>query len=170
MEFEFEIKGQPHKITLDKKEGKMYIESDDKKIEIDYQEISENCISLLIGKEHYTVYHARAQGKCYVSVQGEDYIIEPVKKARGKAAADLGDHAENIICAPMPGKVLKLMVKEGDKVRKKQSLVIVEAMKMEHEVRAPFDATVTKVNFSEGQMVDTESPIIELQKEEEQKL
>ncbi|OGF67024.1 MAG: hypothetical protein A2Y62_10725 [Candidatus Fischerbacteria bacterium RBG_13_37_8] len=165
MEFEFEIKGQPHKIIMEQKEGKTFIESSDKKVEIDYKEISENCFSLLIGQESYTIYHARSKEKLYVSIQGEEYIIEPIKKAKGKIGIDLPEHAENIIFAPMPGKILKISVKEGDKVRKKQSLLIVEAMKMEHDVRAPFEAIVAKVYFSEGQMVDTDSPILELQKE-----
>jgi len=59
---------------------------------------------------------------------------------------------------------LKIKVNAGDRVTKKQSLIIVEAMKMEHDIRAPFDAIVTKINFSEGQIVDTQSPIIELEK------
>jgi biotin carboxyl carrier protein len=65
----------------------------------------------------------------------------------------------------MPGRILKIMVSEGEKVKKKQSLVIVEAMKMEHEIKSVLDGIVKKVNFQENQMVDTEEPIMELEQE-----
>lgn len=69
------------------------------------------------------------------------------------------------IYAPMPGKIVKLLVKEGDKVVEKQPMVIVEAMKMEHQVNSAAVGTVKKVNFADGDQVNTETPIIELELE-----
>ncbi len=66
------------------------------------------------------------------------------------------------VYAPMPGKVVKLLVKEGDEVTKKQPLVIVEAMKMENQVNSPSDGKVKIINFADGDQVDTDTPIIEL--------
>jgi biotin carboxyl carrier protein len=66
------------------------------------------------------------------------------------------------IYAPMPGKIVKLLVKEGDEVKEKQPMVIVEAMKMENQVNAMADGKVKRINFSDGDQVDTETPIIEL--------
>ncbi|MCJ7577768.1 MAG: biotin/lipoyl-binding protein, partial [candidate division Zixibacteria bacterium] len=68
---------------------------------------------------------------------------------------------------PMPGKIVKILVREGDKVRKGQGLVIVEAMKMENEIRSPGAGIVKKINFKEGNLVDTADLIIELEPEEE---
>lgn len=66
------------------------------------------------------------------------------------------------IYAPMPGKIVKLLVKEGDKVTQKQPMVIVEAMKMENQVNSPSDGVVKKINFKDGEQVGTETAIIEL--------
>ena len=58
------------------------------------------------------------------------------------------------ITAPMPGKVVRLLVKAGDDVKARQGLVVVEAMKMENELRAARDGRVREVLVTEGQSVD----------------
>jgi biotin carboxyl carrier protein len=82
----------------------------------------------------------------------------------GATSAGVTGHAgeKDKIYAPMPGKIVKLYVKKGDQVREKQAMVIVEAMKMEHQVNAAADGIVKTVNFAEGDQVDTETPIVEL--------
>ena len=58
------------------------------------------------------------------------------------------------IVAPMPGKVVRVLVKAGDEVKARQGLVVVEAMKMENELRAARDGRVREVSVAEGQSVD----------------
>jgi len=58
------------------------------------------------------------------------------------------------VVAPMPGKVVRVLVKPGDDVKARQGLVVVEAMKMENELRAPRDGRVRDVAVAEGQSVD----------------
>ncbi len=66
---------------------------------------------------------------------------------------------EGALVAPMPGKVLKLAVAEGDSVSTGDVLVVLEAMKMEHELVAPADGTVSELRVAEGDQVDAGSPI-----------
>jgi len=66
----------------------------------------------------------------------------------------------NNLFAPMPGKVLKINVKEGEKVKRGTVLLVVEAMKMENNIVAGTDAIVEKLNVSEGEMVDTDKQLI----------
>jgi len=58
------------------------------------------------------------------------------------------------VLAPMPGKVVKVLVKPGDEVKARQGLVVVEAMKMENELRSPKDGRVAEVLVSEGASVE----------------
>jgi len=83
----------------------------------------------------------------------------------GEFSSGAGGHAieKDKIYAPMPGKIVKLLVKEGDRVVQKQPMVIVEAMKMENQVNSPSDGVVKKVNFQDGDQVGTETAIIELE-------
>ncbi len=61
--------------------------------------------------------------------------------------------------APMPGKIVKVLVAEGDVVRTGQALVIMEAMKMEHSIGAPHDGVVAEVRVAEGEQV-TEGHVV----------
>jgi 3-methylcrotonyl-CoA carboxylase alpha subunit len=83
------------------------------------------------------------------SFDGEIYTHEVVEKgARAKAR-----HREQSTAAPMPGVVLKILVAAGDVVTKGTPLLILEAMKMEHQIVAPTDGTVTAINCREGELV-----------------
>ena len=68
--------------------------------------------------------------------------------------------ATGAIQAPMPGKVVKTLVKEGDEVTAGQGIIVVEAMKMENELRAPADGTVKSVLVNEGQNVDAGQDLV----------
>ena len=69
---------------------------------------------------------------------------------------------ENVVTAPMPGKVLRILVREGDEVKVGQGLLVLEAMKMENEIPSPKDGVVKKILVKEGDTVDTGQPLIEL--------
>ena len=78
--------------------------------------------------------------------------------ARPRAAAGPED-----VRAPMPGKVVKVLVKPGDLVQASQGLVVVEAMKMENELRSPREGRVKAVHVSEGQAVEGQEPLVTLE-------
>ena len=66
------------------------------------------------------------------------------------------------VTSPMPGNILSVSVKEGDSVKEGQQLMILEAMKMENEIKAPKDATVISVNVTKGESVDTGTLLVTL--------
>ncbi|MBC7094877.1 acetyl-CoA carboxylase biotin carboxyl carrier protein subunit [Thermococcus sp.] len=69
---------------------------------------------------------------------------------------------ESVISAPMPGKILRVLVREGDQVKVGQGLLVLEAMKMENEIPSPKDGVVKRILVKEGETVDTAQPLIEL--------
>ncbi|MCY8612821.1 biotin/lipoyl-containing protein, partial [Bacillus haynesii] len=70
----------------------------------------------------------------------------------------------NHIAASMPGTVIKLLVSEGDQVKKGDHLMINEAMKMETTVQAPFSGTVENIHVTNGEAIQTGDLLIELKK------
>mgnify|MGYP003115248036 CR=1 FL=1 len=83
---------------------------------------------------------------------GQSFVFE--RQSRGSGAAAAGGGA---ILAPMPGKVIAVDVADGDTVTAGQRLMVLEAMKMEHALTAPFGGTVTDLNASEGGQVQVEA-------------
>jgi biotin carboxyl carrier protein len=168
MELQLNIDQKIHKVEIDLKDGKYLVKLGDKQHQVDSQRISENCLSLLVDGKAYTIFIADDKTKRYISVQGEQFCVEEAKaETQTRSMADASTlRGIPTISSPMPGKIVKILVREKEKVRKNQSLVIVEAMKMENEIRSPNAGIVKKINFKEGDLVDAAEPIVELESEE----
>ena len=87
-----------------------------------------------------------------------NYRIRFAKSSRG---AKGGAHAGGL-SSPMPGKVVTVLVKEGDKVKKGDLLMMLEAMKMEHKILSPVDGIVKKILFHEGERVGQDCELLEV--------
>lgn len=83
-----------------------------------------------------------------------EFALQDPRKALLAAAAGAAASG-GILTAPMPGKVVKLLVKEGDLVAEAQPLLIMEAMKMQNELRATSAGRVSKITVQEGATVET---------------
>ena len=81
------------------------------------------------------------------------------KPAAAPAAAPAATGEGEVVSCPMPGTILDVKVKVGDAVKKGQVLMILEAMKMENEIMAGCDGTVTSVNVQNGQSVENGTPL-----------
>jgi biotin carboxyl carrier protein len=103
-----------------------------------------------------------APGRLVVRV-GSIPVAVTLNGGRGRKAesARTGDGPQRL-AAPMPGKVVRVLVHPGDTVRARQPLIVVEAMKMENELRAVRDGQVAKVHVEEGVSVDAGALLIEL--------
>jgi pyruvate carboxylase subunit B len=89
-----------------------------------------------------------------------DPRLERLARAGQRQRASAGPEA---VRAPMPGKVVKVLVKPGETVAANQGLVVVEAMKMENELRSPRGGKVQSVHVAEGQAVEAQEPLVTLE-------
>jgi len=99
---------------------------------------------------------ARTGDTWWVHIDGRAHEVVFHEQGR-KASA-----SEGSLRAPMPGTVLQVMAKEGQRVREGQHLMTLEAMKMEHKILAPKPGEITKVHFSEGDRADMGSSLVEI--------
>jgi biotin carboxyl carrier protein len=168
VDYEFLIDDVMKKISLEKKEGRYLVKDEETAYEADIRPISPGIISILIGEKSFRVYVVNDGDKMYVNFQGYNLTVQEPSDDSGSALAGVEGSQEDklVVKAPMPGKVIKINVRENEEVRKNQTLAIVEAMKMENEIKSAIDGTVKKIHVSEGDLVDSEKALIELANEE----
>lgn len=91
---------------------------------------------------------ARSGDERWIWIDGHVHHLKLENPNRKRAAAPEGE-----LTAPMPGQVLKVFVGAGDAVQKNQTLIVLEAMKMQYEITAPRDGVVQRVHATEGEQV-----------------
>jgi glutaconyl-CoA/methylmalonyl-CoA decarboxylase subunit gamma len=144
-------------------EGRLSVAFDGRRAEADWVEIAPGAYSILLGGRSYDVRIERglgegeADGNVYTARVGRRvYRLELRDRRRrrhaGTAAAGAGPQE---ILAPMPGRIVKALVEEGQQVAQGDSLLVIEAMKMQNEIRAPRAGRVEKIYAAEGQGVET---------------
>ncbi|MCF6191768.1 MAG: hypothetical protein L3J76_01355 [Candidatus Hydrothermae bacterium] len=100
----------------------------------------------------------------WMQVRGRIYAVE-VHAQRTEPMSRR--HADPLIRSPMTGKVIRVQVRSGDRVRSGDVVITVEAMKMEYHLEAPFDAQVEAVEVQEGDLVDQDQVLVRLSPLEE---
>ena len=102
-------------------------------------------------------------GRLLVFYEGQAFAFDLPGAGGGAAAAAASDGA---LISPMPGKIISVDARQGDKVAKGQKLVTLEAMKMEHSLTAPFDGIVAELNAVEGAQVTEGTLLARIEKGE----
>ena len=136
---------------------------DGRRVEVDAVKVG-HAWSLLVAHRSYEVFlDARAPGELVAHVNGRAVTVRGGLKRFGARRVQKGSaetQTQRNVTAPMPGRVARVLVKVGDLVNARQGLVVVEAMKMENELRSPRAGTVVEVRASEGALVDANSVLV----------
>lgn len=128
---------------------------------IDLQPIDDQYLySLLLDGVSYEVFVERLAGVYYVTIAGDRFAVE-VEDERLRRLRQVGQvsHDEQgvaIVTAPMPGQVVRVLAEPGSEVTADQPVVILEAMKMENEVRSPRAGVLQQVAVVPGQVVNAD--------------
>lgn len=149
-------------IEIESLEGdQLKIVSGDKEWVVDVHRAGPEHYSLIQDGKSYDLRFFCREDEIQAFLQGEHVYFQlddakaHVRKGRKDVGGKAGIEGKAEIKAQMPGKVVALKVKKGDKVENGQGVVVVEAMKMENEIAAPKTGTVTDVKVDEGDSVDT---------------
>ncbi len=104
------------------------------------------------GTSHEAVVHI-TQGRCRVRLDGRLFEVVTEQPRRGKARESIAGE-QSQIRAVMPGRVLRVMVEQGQTVQARQGLVVVEAMKMENEITSPRAGVAKEIRVAPGRTVE----------------
>lgn len=121
---------------------------------------------LLDGESHRVLATRLDDGRWDLHLRGRRFVAEAIdertRAIREMAAASAGSAGPRPIRAPMPGLVVQLEVSVGDRLEAGQGVAIVEAMKMENELKAEAPGVVTHIHVQPGQAVEKDQVLIEL--------
>ena len=110
-------------------------------------------------------FEAEPGGGCIVHVDAEPVrlrLLDSPTSGRMRVLKSAASAGGSTVVAPMPGRIVKVLVKAGDRVEPRQRLVVIEAMKMENELRAPHAGTVAVVHAVEGALVEAKAVLVAL--------
>jgi biotin carboxyl carrier protein len=155
MLYDVTIDGKNYRLDLNRAEGRWSCRLDGRNVEVDAILIRPDVLSLRVGDLAYEVKSERVVNDLHLWVGSARFAVEvrDPRSLRGRTRAGV-DHGSRKITAPMPGKVVRLLVREGDEVEPGRGVAIVEAMKMQNEIKSPKRGTVQKVLVSEGAAVN----------------
>lgn len=154
--YDAQVDGRTLRVEVRGKDACYTVSLGDRTLEVDYQETGRGFANLLIEGRSYDVGISREPGGYRVVLAEDDLLVELADAARGDAAARRSPASGPLrVTAPMPGKIVRVLVKAGDQLAAEQGLLVVEAMKMENELRAPRAGRVREICVRDGQAVET---------------
>jgi biotin carboxyl carrier protein len=169
MLYEINLENRTAQVELLNKTGnKAMITVDGKKYDIDIMMVEKGVYSILYNDHSYNVelVEGETSKKYVVNIFARTFnveIIDAETKYRHSRLQGLEHEGENDLSSPMPGKVVKIPVKVGDHVSSGQTLIVVEAMKMQSEFKAKADRVVKEILVREGDTIDAHQVMIKLE-------
>ncbi|MBZ0170634.1 Glutaconyl-CoA decarboxylase subunit gamma [Candidatus Methylomirabilis lanthanidiphila] len=158
MTYSAELQGTTHKLAVKGMGSPVPVQIDGKTYEVDFSAVDGSLLSLLVmGRSYEADVVEEADGVLTVWVQGETYRIEYQEEGRrprrGAGVAGHGASGRQVITAPMPGKVVAVLVSPEQEVSAGQGVIVIEAMKMENELKACRPGIIKEIKAQEGTAV-----------------
>ena len=161
MTFEVEVNGRPRTVSIERlRTGHFTVTVDGVSTLVDAERIGEFGVSLLFPDAGHTSEAVQIAptpngGERLAVWQGVAVPVTLNGRRLGSSAAGGGTpHGEQKVTAPMPGRVVRVLVAEGDEVEARQPVVVIEAMKMENELRSPVAGRVREISAAAGASVE----------------
>jgi biotin carboxyl carrier protein len=160
--FDLEIGGRVRRVRVERQDAHYQVAVDDRIFLVDSRAVNRETLSLLVQDGDGSVRSVDASvqprpgsSTLDVSVSGQTLPATLLTRVGARAAeGGASGSGPQQVLAPMPGKVVRVMVAPGDSVEPRQGLVVIEAMKMENELRAARAGRVKTVRAAEGQSVE----------------
>ncbi|HTB92977.1 MAG TPA: biotin/lipoyl-containing protein [Candidatus Sulfotelmatobacter sp.] len=161
MKFEIQLTGaggkRNHVVELEERNGLSTVSLDGHLVDADAIQIGPNVVSVMLGGQSFELHISRSpDGTLKLRCGPHEFSAEIIdtRAWRGRKHGAVEVEGRQEIPAPMPGKVVRVLVAVGDAVEAGQGLLVVEAMKMQNEIRSPKSGKVERLLVKEGQAVN----------------
>ncbi len=164
MQYDVQVNGRLRQVVVTRRDGLFVCAVDGREWVVDAARVGRHVLSLLMSNGNGGAVASREVSLAVDAVAGGVVVgigslpvpaaLQTRRKWGSKSDGLAGGTGPQRIVAPMPGKIVRVLARPGDPVQPRQSVVVVEAMKMENELRASRDGVVTEVLVKEGQSVE----------------
>jgi biotin carboxyl carrier protein len=153
MRYSVSIAGKTFEVDLIGSRGSWECAVNGRKLPLDVREIGPGSLSLLLDGKSYAV---RREPEHVVFVNNRPYpaTVEDPRSWRGRQGRDSSHAGPQKLTSSMPGKVVRILAREGEQVQAGQGIVVLEAMKMQNEIMTPKAGTLQKLHAREGANVN----------------
>ena len=161
MTYEVLINGKPHRVELAQEHSQWRGTVDGRSVSVDAVLVRPGVLSLILDGISYEVKRENTAGQerpaetqLWVGDRVYLALVRDRRSLQSHRASGSAAEGTKTIIAPMPGKVVRILVQEGDQVQAGQGVAVVEAMKMQNELKSPKQGAVQKVVAAEGDSVN----------------
>jgi biotin carboxyl carrier protein len=155
MKYEVEINGRQMSVELEQRNGRLQARVGPREYDLEVVSPEEGVYTFLAGDRVYEAsVWSLEPNSLRVKIGGHLFSIKIIDRRHRRPALDHGSEGRQNLIAPMPGKVVRVLLGAGDKVTVGQGVVVVEAMKMQNEIKSPKSGHVIEVRVIEGATVN----------------
>jgi len=156
MVYDITVDGKAYRLELERAEAGWRCRLDGHDIEMDAVLARRDVLSVLIAGKAYEIKREHTATDMHLWVGSVRYLAElrDPRSLRGRKGTDADEKGPKKLLAPMPGKVVRVLIGEEQPVEVGQSILVVEAMKMQNEIKSPKKGTVRKIVAAEGANVN----------------
>lgn len=162
MNFEVIVNNKEYNVEIERKEKSFLVKIDAEEFDVDATILKKALYSLIVSNKSYLTNIKSEENIYLVDVNSESFEIEVLDEAAKRMAQKKKEPeaGKQIIKAPMPGKIVKILVKEGEEVEPGSGMIVVEAMKMENELKSSSKGIVKEISVEEGVVVNAGDTLI----------
>jgi biotin carboxyl carrier protein len=160
MYYRFQSAGNIYGISIEHQGEGFRATLEGKTVDLEILDIQPGKVSIRVDGRPATLHWANDGSRKWISLDGCTYLIEKPSGRAGQPGREIA--STGIQRSPMPAQVRSIEVIEGDRVKQGQTLVLLEAMKMEIRIKAPHPGQVARILVDAGQTVDKDQELVEL--------
>lgn len=165
MIYEVTIAGKAHKVELARAGTGWHCKLDGRELPLDISSTRNGVLSILINGKSYEVKQetTATESNIVVGNQRFEAIVRDPRSLRSRRSASAGEEGIKKVIASMPGKVVRILAPVGTAVEAGQGVLVIEAMKMQNEMKSPKKGTVKKINVAPGAPVEAGQVLAEVE-------
>lgn len=153
MRYSVSVNGKPFDVEIGTARNGWRCRVNGHGVPIDFVALTNGSVSLLVKGKSFDIRRV-ADGNIFVGARRYDVIVEDSRSWQGRKRREGMQEGPQRLTASMPGKIVRLLAREGDQIQAGQGIVVVEAMKMQNEIKSPRPGRLQKITVREGANVN----------------